>query len=159
MEFTTITEWPEDVVLIVKGALKSGLYRETEERKLQILNTMNGYLCKHYGIEPVPTVSVVTTVNNEPIPQGGSLVLAENKILLDKISLVSYLSHFAKVLMFKRVAGWEGDTPDLMFPMKFSHSLFHKVAPIMYGKALAAGRLMLPPQDPPTGGKPPPPPA
>lgn len=148
---TEIETFPEDVLLICKGAFKAGLYRETPERRLEIMRTMNNHLCTFYNVPEAkrPVVEVVGDLpgpNNTraPIPQGGVFNNNENKITLDKTSFVSYLTHFAKVLMINNIMGWNDNQPDLMFPLKFSHSLFFNVAPRMYAKALSEGKLVLP---------------
>ncbi len=155
---TEIESFPENIVLIVRGALKAGLFRETPERKLAILRTMNNHLNTEYAVpeEKRFNVSVETTIagpmGTVNVPPGGILNVKEHNIVLDKVSLVSYLTHFAKALMANNIAGWDNGEPDLLFPLKFSHSLFFSVAPNMYAKALSEGKLMLPGN----GGTPPP---
>lgn len=61
----------------------------------------------------------------------------QNRIVLTKPSLVSFLHEFAHHILHSH-----GKTQNEEFPRAFSLGLFKKIAPLMFEKAKSEGRLL-----------------
>lgn len=123
-------QFPPEVIAIVKAALATKLWRGTEGEKLEKLRALNRALSEHYGV-PACTVDVKRT------PRGPHYRPGADQIVIDKVSLVSYLHEMAHHLLHHR-----GKPQQEIFPRSFSLSLFYKVAPRLFENARSSGRLL-----------------
>lgn len=122
--------FPDGALAVVRGALKTKLWRGQPAERLEKLRALNSQLSEFYG---VPACSVA--VRNTPV--GPHYVPGSNAIVLDKVSLVSWAHEFAHHLLHCRRKPQQE-----IFPRAFSLSLFFQAAPRMFEAARQSGRLL-----------------
>lgn len=123
-------EFEPAVLTIVRAALKTKMWQGSEAEKLEKLLALNRALSVHYGV-PTCTVSISQTPIGPHYKPGADL------IVLDKVSLVSYLHELGHHLLHHRRKPQQEE-----FPRAFSLSLFFKAAPRMFEAARSSGRLL-----------------
>ena len=121
---------PEGALAIVRAGLKTKLWRGAPGERLEKLRALNRQLSEFYGV-PACEVSVRSTQMG-PHYQPGA-----NSIVLDKVSVVSYLHEFGHHLLHCRRKPQQE-----VFPRTFSLSLFYQAAPRMFEAARQSGRLL-----------------
>lgn len=123
-------EFPAAAVDIVRQALRTKLYRGGPLERVAKLLALNVALSEHYSV-PICKVSIRRTLH------GPHYLPGRDQIVLDKVSLVSFLHEFAHhVLHCRQLPQNES------YPRAFSLGLFFRAAPGMFETARQAGRLL-----------------
>lgn len=122
--------FPDAVTSIVRSSLKAGLWRGTAAERLVVLKGLNERLSTFYGV-PACFVTVRQTL------VGPHYVPGDGRIVLDKVSIVSYLHELGHHLLHCR-----SKPQQETFPRAFSLSLFFRSAPRSFEAARASGRLL-----------------
>lgn len=123
-------EFPTAAVEIVRQALRAKLYRGSLRERAAKLLALNAALSAHYAV-PLCRISVRNS------PRGPYYLPGRNQIVLDKVSLVSYLHEFAHHILHAR-----GLPQNESYPRAFSLGLFFRAAPRMFESARQAGRML-----------------
>ena len=123
-------EFPAAAVEIVRQALRAKLFRGSLRERVAKLLALNAALSAHYAV-PLCRISIRNT------PHGPHYMPGRNQIVLDKISIVSYLHEFGHHILNAR-----GLPQNETYPRAFSLGLFYRAAPRMFETARQAGRLL-----------------
>lgn len=119
-----------EAIAIVRESLKAKLWRGLPLERLEKLRALNRRLCSFYAV-PVCTLTIQQTLIGPHYRPG------DGAIILDKVSLVSYLHELGHHLLHCRRKPQQE-----VFPRSFSLSLFYQAAPRMFETARADGRLL-----------------
>lgn len=122
--------FPPEVVSIARVALKTKLWRGIEQEKLDKLRALNRRMSEHYGVPACTIVLAATATGPHYLP-------GADRIVLDKVSLVSWAHEFGHHLLHCRRKPQQE-----VFPRSFSLSLFYRAAPRLFEAARASGRLL-----------------
>lgn len=123
-------QFEPEVVAIVRGALKTRLWSGCPDERLEKIRALCRALSTHYAM-PAPEVVVKQT------PLGPHFIPPRRLIVLDKISVTSFLHEFAHALLDARE-----EPQNEEFPRAWSLGLFYTVAPRLFETARASGRLL-----------------
>ena len=123
-------EFPAPAIEIVKTALRTKLWQGTAPERLEKLRALNSQLSAHYEVS-VCSVEVRQT-NIGPHYRPG-----KDQIVLDKVSLVSFLHEFGHHILHSRSLP-QNET----YPRSYSLGLFYRAAPRMFVAARQSGRLL-----------------
>lgn len=123
-------EFPPQAITIVRDALRTKLYRGNEQERLAKLLALNQRLSAHYEVS-------VCKVTVQSTPIGPHYLPGQDRIILDKISLVSWAHEFAHhILHCRHLPQTES------FPRAFGLGIFFRAAPRMFEAARQSGRLL-----------------
>lgn len=116
----------------IREIIKSGLFREKDlEIKKALILSLNKKLCKIYELKEIPIIYIENYFGN------GFFSPSENKIGLNKPSLVTYLHEFAH---YKFVSKNELNTEPKA--RGWSHSAYYLATPNLFKNAVKKGLLI-----------------